>query len=286
MEDVKALLEDADKIYNNMINKIHRSDKKPPKESRSSLDRSRAKIRGGSSEVVDRLGREDLSRSGHHPVNISTLKADLDNLKSKYEVLAHEKGRRPPSSSKLEVLNQTEDRSRRMSREKVANVASEDLNGKLKEANAKNEKIHHENEKLEKTVIRLRKKADDRKNTLRQLFELLTEKEKELNVYKWNMDVNNNQKQMQSFKELMEKSQKEIEKKCEGLENQIFQKEKDFVRLEQNMTTVRQMLVKNTMRMEELEERELKQVHSAKKPQVIILTLYNLVLMIIDGIQT
>ena len=282
---MKALLEDADKIYNNMINKIHRSDKKPPKEVRSSLDRSRIKVRGGSSEVVDRLGREDLSRSGNHAVNISSLKADLDSLKSKYEVLAHDKGRRPPSVSKHEVVNQAEDRSRRMSREKAVAVVSEDLSGKLKEANAKNEKIHHENEKLEKTVIRLRKKADDRKNTLRQLFELLTEKEKELNVYKWNMDVNNNQKQMQSFKELMEKSQKEIEKKCEGLESQIFQKEKDFIRLEQNLIIVRQTLVKNTMRMEELEGRELKQSHSAKKIQVTILTLYDPILMILDGIQ-
>ena len=58
---------------------------------------------------------------------------------------------------------------------------------KLKEQTEKNEKLKKENSYMIKLTKKLELKASERKKTLKQLFELVTEKEKELNYYKGNV---------------------------------------------------------------------------------------------------
>ena len=108
-----------------------------------------------------------------------------------------------------------------------------------------NERLSKENEKLGKTVQRLRKKADDRKKTLKQLFELMTEKEKELNVYKWSAGAGINTKSMQAVEEVINKRYKDIEKMCDKMQGKLNQKEKDLLVLEANVSDLKKLQFKS-----------------------------------------
>jgi len=161
-------------------------------------------------------------------LHLKTLKSDLDSLKLKYEVLKSKQlvGRK---EEKLERAGTT--------------IEAEILNHKDPTNDV--EKLIRENEKLEKTVARLRKKADDRKKTLRQLFELMTEKEKELNVYKWTMGSRNAEKYIQMVQSHVEQKQKEIEGKFKKLKNRFIEKEEELVELEKRVANLSLYLFKN-----------------------------------------
>jgi len=182
-------------------------------------------------------------------LHLKNLKSDLDNLKLKYEVLRSKQlvGRK---EEKLEKANRT--------------IEAEIL--QHKGTTNEIEKLIQENEKLEKTVVKLRKKADDRKKTLRQLFELMTEKEKELNVYKWTMGSRNSEKYTQMIQGLIEQKQKELEGKYKKLKKKFAEKEEELAKLEKKMTSLKATISKaNKSKFESPNEKLSKLLASEEK---------------------
>ena len=90
---------------------------------------------------------------------------------------------------------------------------------KLKEQTEKCEKLKKENSYMIKLTKKLELKASERKKTLKQLFELVTEKEKELNFYKNNSGVSIKNSGVIEVKDLAEKDKSKEGDKPNSQEN-------------------------------------------------------------------
>jgi len=229
IKDVKDSLKDSYKIYNDLVKGIEKEEQPQRDSVTKAQEKTKHKTRGESSGPIGRpAGESDKFKNSI--VHLKSLKSDLDNLKVKYEALKSKQlvDRREERPSTTAVPIDRLERRERSIEADTKNVASEAM-----------EKLRIENEKLEKIVARLRKKADDRKKTLRQLFELMTEKEKELNVYKWTMGAGNSEKHLNKVKEMIEAKRAELEVDFEKIKKKLGHREEELWKLEEKVSKLK-----------------------------------------------
>lgn len=117
-------------------------------------------------------------------------------------------------------------------------IASE-LIPKLQALNDHNEKLSKDNAKLVKVAKKLENKASERKETIRKLYDMISEKEREINLYK-----NNNSSVLPHFVKQMETSIYQVESemiiKYEKLRKDLQSKEKEISNLEELFSRFRQ----------------------------------------------
>lgn len=250
-----------------------RSDRKPQREDVRAQGRARSRPGAESNSLYERVRESDSSAYDNSKHGKSNLKSDLDNIKAKYDALYNEKKRQLNERARSGAgrLKETIENILEADKGHKANKLRESVSGNLtlKEMSQDNERLHRENEKLAKAAARLKKKADDRKKTLRQLFELMTEKDKELNVYKWTMGAGAGQKQLQLIQDQINKKNRELQKYIEQLEKELTQKEKFMFQLEQDVITVKKAVLaqsrKGLLNVETVDEKQLHPINVASK---------------------
>ena len=108
-----------------------------------------------------------------------------------------------------------------------------ELTQRVEDLTVQKENLTKENLKLLKVVKKLHRKAEDRKKNLKQLFELMTEKEKELEQYKSGktgvVDSANREAREEAVlkQQKLEKDIKKKEKELRKLEEDIAEKKKE-----------------------------------------------------------
>lgn len=227
-------------------------------------ERRRSKQRGGSVERAREIRSAGLEENR---IQANILRADLEDLKAQCEALKHERvlqAKEKDANRDSQEIGQGEIKGERRGH---SHKPRESREIKLNELTEDNERLFKENEKLGKTVVRLRKKADERKKTLKQLFELMTEKEKELNVYKWSAGAGINTKSMQAVEEIVSKKYKEMEKTCDKLQGKISQKEKDLVVLEAKVSDLKRLQSKSSKELK-IDTEEKKHLRSLSKEKL------------------
>ena len=120
-------------------------------------------------------------------------------------------------------------------------LASE-LIPKLHALNEHNEKLSKDNAKLVKVAKKLENKASERKETIRKLYEMVSEREREISLYK-NGAVNNNNILPQFIKQIetnIYQVESEMIIKYEKLRKDLQVKEKEISNLEELVSRFKQ----------------------------------------------
>jgi len=150
-------------------------------------------------------------------VSHNNLNSELTNLKAKYREVSNERQRLNEENLILKGKN-----------------VPKDLMKRVEDLSSQKENLSKENLQLLKVIKKLHRKAEDRKKNLKQLFELMTEKEKEIAQYK------QNQGKTPAESKSEETTQKE--KILESLNSQIKQKETELQNLEETLAKKNQDL--------------------------------------------
>lgn len=168
----------------------------------------------------------------------ATSHADGHELKSlEFEFLLLQK--------RCEELGKERDRLKKDLGEMKKHPVGGELLPKVKELSEHNDKLAQDNAKLVKVAKNLEQKADERKKNLKKLFNLMAEKEKELNVYKSNYNSankTNNESFSQMSKKLeglVNQRQNEMAQRCEELGEALEDRERALRHLEEVVVDLR-----------------------------------------------
>jgi chromosome segregation ATPase len=182
------------------------------------------KTDSGSKKRFDTAENEDSERVNQLETDVKSLRHDLASTKAKLEKTSFEKAQMKEEFNNL-----------------VHKVKSKGLQTnyveKIKELSEQNENLTKENAKLTKNSKKLEQKADERKKNLKQLFELLEEKEKELGFYKTGpaLGLTNHAERLE---DLIKEKSLELESQYQAVEQQLKEKSEELDKLTSFITTI------------------------------------------------
>ena len=150
-----------------------------------------------------------------------TMTFESMNWKARYEEASVERDRlRDENESLNSKMNNT------------TNLPQKEFVKKIEDLTSQKENLTKENLQLLKVIKKLHRKAEDRKKNLKQLFELMTEKEKEIEHYKKNQLKNMALDQGTKGDDGSKNKNGERERRHDVLDSEIKRKEKELKQLE------------------------------------------------------
>ena len=147
-----------------------------------------------------------------------------------------------------------------------------DLMPKVTELSEHNDRLAKDNAKLVKLAKKLEQKAIERKSNLKKLFDLMEEKERELNYYKMNnketpTNLNQVSKQVEEF---VTHKQNEMKKQYENLVKVLNEKEESLSYLEDFVTKMKPALLNSSSKRGNVSQ-ELSAFRGTSKEDTIVL---------------
>lgn len=209
-----------------------------------------------------------LSSEGFHKT-LPTFGSPRENspqLKSlEFELLLLQK--------RCEELGKERDRLKKEIVDAKKQPSTTDLMPKVQELSEHNDRLAKDNAKLVKLAKKLEQKAVERKSNLKKLFDLMEEKEKELNYYKLNnketpKNLNQVSKQVEEF---VNHKQNEMKKQYENLVKVLNEKEESLSYLEDFVSKVKPALLNSSSKRGNISQEQSALRGSSSKEDTVVL---------------